>query len=74
MIIERKSIISGVIRRREVPIKDEDYESWKKGFGSITECMPYLNDDDRSFVLAGITNTEWKEAFREISEIVNDRF
>ena len=74
MIIKRKSVISGVIRRKEVPVKKEDYESWEKGFGSITECMPYLNVDDRSYILAGITNSERKDMFKEITDIINDKF
>ena len=48
---------------------------WEKGFVSIYEAMPYLDDDDRTFILAGITDDEWKKAFQsEISNIVNDTF
>jgi hypothetical protein len=37
--------------------------------------MPYLNDDDRTFILAGITDSEWREAFSEqVRSIVKDRF
>jgi hypothetical protein len=27
--------------------------------------MPYLNDEDREFILSGITADEWDEAFSE---------
>ena len=36
--------------------------------------MPYLNDEDREFILSGITPQEWKNAFSaEILSIVEDQ-
>lgn len=75
MQVKRKSVISGIVRTRDIAVHHKDLESWEKGFGSITDCMPYLNDEDRTFILAGITNSEWKQVFQdEINNIVNDRF
>ena len=75
MKIQRKSSLTGVYRTREVKVRPKDYEMWEKGYVSISEAMPYLDENDRAFILAGITDDEWKQAFTaEISNIVNDKF
>ena len=75
MKISRKSSITGVYRTREVKVKPKDFEMWEKGYVSIHEAMPYLDENDRTFILAGITEDEFRQAFSsEISNIVNDRF
>lgn len=75
MKISRKSSLTGVYRTRDVKVKPKDYEMWEKGYVSISEAMPYLDENDRSFILAGITEDEFRQAFSsEISNIVNDRF
>ena len=75
MQIKRKSALTGVYRTREVKVNTKDYEMWEKGYVSISDAMPYLDENDRTFILAGITDDEWRQAFSsEISSIVNDRF
>ena len=75
MKISRKSSITGVYRTREVKVKPKDFEMWEKGYVSIHEAMPYLDENDRTFILAGITEDEFRQAFSsEISNIVSDRF
>jgi hypothetical protein len=75
MQIRRKSSLTGVYRTREVKVQPKDYEMWEKGYVSIHDAMPYLDENDRSFIIAGITDDEWKKAFAaEISNIVNDSF
>lgn len=75
MKISRKSSLTGVYRTRDVKVKPKDYEMWEKGYVSINDAMPYLDENDRSFILAGITEDEFRQAFSsEISNIVNDRF
>jgi hypothetical protein len=65
MIIKRKSIISGKVRMRDIPVNPDDMAAWEAGLGSIQDLMPYLNDSDREFILSGITDKEWDEAFAE---------
>lgn len=75
MQINRKSVITGIWRTREINIKPEDYETWEKGYANINEVMPYLNESDRDFILGGVTESEWKTAMSEtINNIVNDKF
>jgi hypothetical protein len=73
MLIKRKSVISGIERTRNIPVNPEDYAMWQKGYGNIQDLMPYLNDNDREFILSGITAGEWDNAFsEEIDRIVAD--
>lgn len=40
---------------------------------SLSDAMGYLDQDDRDFILSGITNDEWKAMWREeINNIVSD--
>lgn len=75
MQIRRKNPFTGIERTRVVNVRREDYENYEKGYVSIAEACPYLNEDDRSFILAGMTDEEFRQAFStEIKNIVNDRF
>jgi hypothetical protein len=67
MWIKRKSILTGVERTRNIPVNPDDMAAWEAGLGNIQELMPYLNDNDREFILSGITTKEWDEAFGEVS-------
>lgn len=72
MYITRESAITGIKRTRSIPANPDDMLAWKAGLGSIQDLMPYLNDNDREFLLSGITPEEWDEAFlgsEEDSEI-----
>lgn len=75
MLVTRKSVLTGVVRTRDVPIKPDDLDMYEKGYASLTDAMPYLSSADREFILCGITNKEWKDAFsQQLQEIVNDKF
>jgi hypothetical protein len=73
MIIKRKSVLTGTIRSRNIPVNPEDMALWDTGVVAIEEAMPYLNDTDREFILSGITTEEWKDAFsQQLQDIVSD--
>ena len=73
MQIKRKSVITGTERVRDIPVNPDDLIAWEKGYGNIQDIMPYLNDNDREFILSGITPEEWNDLFsEEIEEIVDD--
>lgn len=65
MIIKRKSIISGKVRTRDIPVNPDDMAAWEAGLGNIQDLMPYLNDNDREFILSGITPGEWDTLYQE---------
>lgn len=64
MMITRTSMLSGITRTMDLPITDEDYEAWMCG-ELIQNAMPYLSDDEREFILTGITAEEWDETITE---------
>lgn len=64
MEIKRVSAISGVERVKDIPVNPDDYIAWKNGEVSMNEAMPYLNDEDREFILSGIIKDEWNEIFK----------
>lgn len=63
MLVRRKSVLSGIERTRNIPVNPEDMLLWESGLVSIDDSMPYLNDVDRQFILSGITEYEWNDAF-----------
>lgn len=62
MLIERRSLISGVIRTLDLPVTEEQIEAWENGV-SIQNAMPNLTDAQREFILTGMTNEEWDDTF-----------
>lgn len=68
MIVKRKSVLSGIERTRDIPVNPEDMLLWETGTVNIQDAMPYLNDDDREFILTGITQEEWNNAFSNADE------
>lgn len=75
MQIKRKSAITGIDHVRNIPVNPEDMLSWEQGHGNIQDIMPYLNDNDREFILSGITPEEWNDIFsEEIQDIISDSF
>lgn len=75
MLIKRKSAITGIERARDIPVNPDDLLAWEQGLGNIQDVMPYLNDNDREFILSGITSEEWDDAFSEqIEDIISDTF
>ena len=75
MKIKRKSVFSGVERTREVSIDTKHYAEYQAGYGALSDIAPYLSSEDREFILSGMTQQEWKNAFsQDIMKIVTDKF
>ncbi len=74
MLIQRRSLISGLIRTLDLPVTEEQIEAWENG-ALIEDAMPNLNTAQREFLLTGITDDEWKETFPpEDDEADNEYF
>lgn len=67
MLIRRVSLFTGIERTRDIPVDPEDFARWQLGT-NIQVAMPYLNDDDREFIMTGVTKEEWDAAFLEEEE------
>jgi len=62
-VFVRTSRLSGVTRERTLHVYPRDVVSYQRGV-AIQDCFPYLNADDREFIMTGITPDEWERAFK----------
>ena len=62
MKITRTSMFTGVTRTLDLPVTQEQLDSWESGT-LIQEAMPQLSADDREFVMTGVIGPEWDEEF-----------
>lgn len=68
MIITKRSMISGNIHDMDIPLTEEQYEEGlnnKANGALIQDAFPTLTDEQREFILTGITPEEWDATFPE---------
>jgi hypothetical protein len=64
MQITKRSMISGIVRTKEIDVTEEQLQQWEAG-GLIQNVMPHLSPSDREFIMTGSTDEEWDSAFKE---------
>lgn len=64
MLVTRTSALSGITRTLEINVTEEQIALWKRGM-LIQNAMPQLDHIDREFIMTGITDEEWDQAFGE---------
>lgn len=64
MIITRTSPVSGKTTTMEIDVTQSQLDSWESG-QLIQNAMPNLSEDEREFILTGITPEEWDSMFGE---------
>lgn len=64
MKITRISILTGIRRDREINVTTEQIAAWRGGM-LIQNAMPDLTEDEREFIMTGITPEEWEEYIGE---------
>ena len=67
MKITRTSILSGKTRTKDINVTIEQLEAWESGT-LIQVAMPHLTASDREFIMTGIIDEEWDNAFPEEDE------
>lgn len=65
MRIAKVSMLSGKLNEMDLPITKEQLDDWKLNGKKIQEVFPNLAPTQREFLMTGITESEWKEAFGE---------
>lgn len=60
MIIERKSMLSGIVRQRDINVTPEQIARWQSG-ELIQTVMPNVSPSDREFIVTGVTDDEWEQ-------------
>ena len=64
MIITRRSLLSGIERTFDLPVTQDQIDSYKSG-ALVQDVFPHLDADQREFVMTGITPEEWDAHFSE---------
>lgn len=62
MLVQRRSILTGAVRARELDITEEQLNAWQNG-ALIQDVMPNLSVSDREFLINGVTDEEWAATF-----------
>ena len=62
MLIKRKSPFSGVINEMELPVTEAQLKMWVGGV-SAQVAFPDLSQEEREFIMTGITPQEWEDVF-----------
>ena len=60
MLIEKKSMFTGITRTLELDVTAEEYENWTNGM-LIQDAMPRLTVEEREYLITGVTPHEWNE-------------
>ena len=64
MLIVRQSLLSGTTRSFDLPVTQEQLDSYKNG-SLVQDAFPHLTADQREFIMTGATADEWDEYFGE---------
>jgi len=67
MKVTRTSVLSGTTRTLDLPISEADLRAWNGGM-LIQDACPDLTDDQREFIMTGITSEEWAAEFGDSEE------
>lgn len=62
MIIAMQSHITGMLHFAELAITKEEVDNFTRGM-KVQHAFPNLTDNEREFLLSGITPEEWEGAF-----------
>jgi len=72
MEITRKSMMSGIVRTRDLPITAEQLIAWERGV-LAQDAFPNLSAGDREFIMTGITDEEWDTLKEPEDEEMDDK-
>lgn len=62
MLIQKKSPISGKLNSMELPVTEAQLMAHQNG-ELAQNVFPQLNNEEREFIISGITPNEWKTMF-----------
>ena len=70
MKITKVSMATGVTHTREIPITPEQLHriEWRREV-PIQQIVPDLSENDREFLITGMTPEEWEDCFKEREEL-----
>ncbi len=62
MFIARKSLSSGIVRTKDIPVTIEQLAAYENG-EPVEKAFPRLNLIHREFIMTGMTRSEFIEVF-----------
>ena len=65
VLVHKKSTVSGRVNSMLLPTTQGKIEYWIESGKLIQDVMPDLNDNQREFLMSGITPREWNDMFGE---------
>jgi hypothetical protein len=65
VFVHKKSMLSGKGNSMVLPTTKGKIEYWLQSGKLIQDVMPDLNDNQREFLMSGITPEEWDDMFGE---------
>ena len=65
VFVHKKSMLSGKVNSMVLPTTQGKIEYWVESGKLIQDVMPDLDDDQREFLMSGITPEEWDNMFGE---------
>ena len=68
MHITRRSVFSGTVSTRDLPITPHQLARWTAGT-LVQDAFPHLTADDREFLMTGLTPEEWQALFAEEEDV-----
>jgi hypothetical protein len=68
MQLTRKDPMTGISNTIELDITDFQLTQWEQGLGLIQDIFPNLNDDEREFIMTGLTADSWDALFAKAAD------
>jgi hypothetical protein len=65
MKISKRSAFTGKVNTMDIPITESELIAWQNSHVLIQRMFPHLSDDQREFLLSGVTPEEWNECMGE---------
>lgn len=65
VLVHKKSMVSGRVNSMLLPTTQGKIEYWVESGKLIQDVMPDLDDNQREFLMSGITPREWDDMFGE---------
>jgi hypothetical protein len=59
MLIEKKSMFTGLYHTRDINVTREELLLWEQSGRTVQSVFPDLSADDREFLMTGVTPEEW---------------
>jgi len=63
--VMRVSPLTGKTNIMQLDITLDQLHQWENGLGLIQDIMPNLTASEREFIMTGMTDDDWDEAFGE---------